>query len=135
MMVEMYVTDSLFLDAEKISEKVFIVHLSNGKEIRVEKDAEYVNETGKKSTWMWKIDEQFFDKDEYALNYLKKLLVERLTGKRIILHSKRNAPDICGVDGRACRARGKCNTALCSYCPVAEKFFADRDGVELVYAI
>lgn len=26
-MVEMYVTDSLFLDAEKISEKVFIVHL------------------------------------------------------------------------------------------------------------
>lgn len=58
-MVEMYVTDSLFLDAEKISEKVFIVHLSNGKEIRVEKDAEYVNETGKKSTWMWKIDEQF----------------------------------------------------------------------------
>lgn len=47
-MVEMYVTDSLFLDAEKISEKVFIVHLSNGKEIRVEKDAEYVNETGKK---------------------------------------------------------------------------------------
>lgn len=111
------------------------MHLSNGKEIRVEKDAEYVNETGKKSTWMWKIDEQFFDKDEYALNYLKKLLVERLTGKRIILHSKRNAPDICGVDGCACRARGKCNTALCSYCPVAEKFFADRDGVELVYAI
>lgn len=134
-MVEMYVTDSLFLDAEKISEKVFIVHLSNGKEIRVEKDAEYVNETEKKSTWMWKIDEQFFDKDEYALNYLKKLLVERLTGKRIILHSKRNAPDICGVDGCACRARGKCNTALCSYCSVAEKFFADRDGVELVYAI
>lgn len=134
-MLEMYVADSLFLDAEKISEKIFIVHLSNGKEIRVEKDAEYVNETGKKSTWMWKIDEQLFDKDEYALNYLKKLLVEKLTGKRIILHSKRNAPDICGVDGRACRARGKCNTALCSYCPVAEKFFADQDGVELIYAV
>ena len=133
-MLEMYVTDSLYLNAEKVSEKVFIIHLSNGKEIRVEKDAEYISEA-RKTTWMWKIDGQFFDKDEYALDYLKKLLVEKLTGKRIILHSKRNAPDICGVDGRACRAPGKCDRALCSYCPVAEKFFADRDGVELVYAI
>ena len=134
-MMEMCVTDSLFLDAEKISEKVFIVHLSNGKEIWVEKDAEYTSETGEKSTWMWKVDNQFFGEDEYALNYLKKLLAENLTGKRIILHAKRNAPDICGVDGRACRAPGKCDRALCSYCPVAEKFFADRDGVELIYAV
>lgn len=83
----------------------------------------------------FKIEKELKITTENIVNYLKKLLVERLTGKRIILHSKRNAPDICGVDGRACRAHGKCNTALCSYCPVAEKFFADRDGVELVYAI
>lgn len=133
-MLEMYVTESLYLNAEKISEKVFIIHLSNGKEIRVEKDAEYVSGT-RITTWMWKVDDQFFDRDEWALGYLKRLLAEKLTGKRIILHSKRNAPDICGVDGCACRAPGECNRALCSYCPVAEKFFADRDGVELVYAV
>lgn len=39
---------------------------------------------------------------------------------------------ICGY---ACRFPGKCNSALCSDCPVAEAFFAERDGVELVYAI
>lgn len=55
-----------------------------------------------------------------------------LTGKRILLHKKREKPDICGY---ACRFPGKCNSALCSDCPVAEAFFAERDGVELVYAI
>ena len=34
------------------------------------------------------------DMNKEERDYLKKLLVERLTGKRIILHSKRNAPDI-----------------------------------------
>lgn len=67
-----------------------------------------------------------------ALNYLKKLVAEKLTGKRILLHKKREKPDICGY---ACRFPGKCNSALCSDCPVAEAFFAERDGVELVYAI
>lgn len=57
---------------------------------------------------------------------------EKLTGKRILLHKKREKPDICGY---ACRFPGKCNSALCSDCPVAEAFFAERDGVELVYAI
>lgn len=60
------------------------------------------------------------------------LVAEKLTGKRIILHKKREKPDICGY---ACRFPGKCNSALCSDCPVAEAFFAERDGVELVYAI
>jgi hypothetical protein len=126
----MYVTDSQYFNAEKINEKVFIIHLSNGQEIRVEEKPEY---NGK--VWGWKVDTQIFSMDESALQYLKTLAAEKLTGKRIICHRKMKVPFICGVDGAACRAKGECNTALCDGCPVAEKFFADRDGVELVYAI
>lgn len=129
-MVEMYVSDSLFLKAEALSEKQWMIHLSNGAEITVEKEPEYNG-----STWSWKIGEQYFSKDEYALDYLKRLVSEKLTGKRVIFHEKREVPCICGVDGAACRHPGECNTALCSDCPVAEKFFADRDGVELIYAV
>lgn len=129
-LMQMYVADSLYFNAEQISEKVYIIHLSNGKEIRVEKEPEHNG-----NIWGWKVDTQVFDRDEYALGYLKELVAEKLTGKRIIRHRKMEVPDICGEDGAACRARGKCNLALCGSCPVAEKFFADRDGVELVYAI
>ncbi len=129
-LIEMYVSDSLYLDAEKVTDKVYIVHLSNGKEIRVEKEPEHNG-----NTWAWKVDGQVFSRDDYALSYLKQIVAEKLTGKRIILHAKKEVPDICGVEGRACRAKGKCNTALCSFCPVAEKFKADRDGVELIYAV
>lgn len=66
------------------------------------------------------------------LEDLELLPAEKLTGKRILLHKKREKPDICGY---ACRFSGECNRALCSDCPVAEAFFAERDGVELVYAI
>lgn len=66
---------------------------------------------------------------------LKRIVSEKLTGKRIILHAKGQVPEICGVDGRACRCPGKCNSGLCYQCPVADKFFADRDGVELIYAV
>lgn len=129
-LMEMYVTDSLYLDAEKISEKVFIIHLSNGKEIKVEKEPERNGEI-----WAWRVDSQIFSRDDYALSYLKELVAEKLTGKRILFHSKKEVPDICGVDGCACRAKNKCNTGLCTLCPVAEQFEADRDGVELVYAV
>ncbi len=129
-MMEMFVTDSLHLNAEKISEKDYIIRLSNGKEIKVEKDPEYNG-----STWAWRVDGQIFSRDDYALSYLKQLAAEKLTGKRILFHSKKEVPDICGVDGCACRAKNKCNTALCSFCPVAEQFEADRDGVDLIYAI
>ena len=74
-------------------------------------------------------------KEEYALQYLKTLVAEKLTGKRILFHKKYEVPAICGVNGAACRARGECNRALCDRCPVAEQFFADRDGVELIYAV
>lgn len=126
-MTEMYV---LFLNAEVLGEKRWIIHLSNGKTIAVEKEPEYNDQT-----WGWRIDGQVFSKDEYALDYLKRLVAEKLTGKRIILHQKRKVPEICGIEGRACRHPSECNTMLCSNCPVAEKFFADRDGVELIYAV
>lgn len=85
--------------------------------------------------WAWKVGDQYFSKDRYAEDYLKRLITEKLTGKRILLRSRGEAPDICGIEGCACRSPGQCNTALCSNCPVADDFFAARDGVELVYAI
>ena len=99
-MIEMYVFDSLYLDAEKVSDKVYAIHLSNGKEIRMEKEPEHNGDT-----WAWKVNEQIFGRDDYALSYLKQIVAEKLTGKRIIFHAKKEVPDICGVDGRACRAK------------------------------
>ena len=123
--MKMYVEE--YLAAEQVAENRYIIHLSNGKEIEV---TEHPVHNG--NVWDWKVDSQVFDTDNYALNYLKKLVAEKLTRKRILLHKKREKPDICGY---ACRFPGECNSALCSDCPVAEAFFAERDGVELVYAI
>ena len=123
-------TDILGIRAKETGENHYRIDLSNGKRIDIVKDIEYNG-----SIWEWKIDTQIFSKDEYAKDYLKKLIAEKLTGIRIIYHEERKAPDICGVNGTACRHPGKCNTMLCSDCPVAYKFFAERDGVELVYAI
>lgn len=129
-MMEMYVTNSLYLNAEKVSEKVYLIHLSNGEKVLVEKDP--IHNGGQ---WAWKVDNQIFGKDDYALRYLKQLIGEKLTGKRFVFRAKGRVPEICGVDGCACRAPGKCNRALCEGCPVADAFFAKRDGVELIYAI
>lgn len=126
-MMKMYLTDSLYLNAEQIAEDSYIVHLSNGKQIAVTEHPTYNG-----NVFDWKIDSQFFDRDDWALNYLKKLIAEKLTGKRIILHKKYEVPDICQY---RCRAEGECNRALCDRCPVAEAFFAERSGVELVYAV
>lgn len=129
-LLKMYVTDSLYLDAEQTSETTYVIHLSNGKKIDIEEHPEHNG-----NVWAWKVDKSIFDDDDSALDYLKRLINEKLTGKRIIMHAKWDAPNICGVDGRACRSPGECNTALCSCCPVAEAFFAEQDGVELVYAV
>lgn len=118
------------LCAEQVNDNTYIIHLSNGKEIKAEMGLEY-----RGAVFAWKIDNQYFDNDGYALNYLKRLVVEKLTGVRIVLHKKMTVPNICGVDGCACRHPGKCNTALCFDCPVAEAYFAERDGMELVYAV
>ena len=108
----------------------YYVALSNGTRIDIIKDPEHNG-----SVWAWKVDTQVFSKDEYATKYLKTLITEKLTGIRIIYHEEKQAPDICGVNGSACRNPGKCNTMLCTHCPVAEKHFAELDGVKLVYAI
>lgn len=129
-MIEMYVADSLYLNAEQTGENTWTIHLSNGEDIPIEKAPVHNG-----SVWAWRIGSQVFGKDEYAYRYLRTLVTEKLTGKRIIFHAKKEVPDICGIEGRACRHPGECNTALCDDCPVAEKFFADRDGVELIYAV
>lgn len=99
--------------------------------IQIFKNAAYPGESN--NIWPWKVDKQYFSKDEWAAKYLHELIQEKNTGIRKINHPKLEVPEICGVDGAACRAPGKCNTAICMSCPVAEKFFADRDGVTLQY--
>lgn len=81
----------------------------------------------------WKVDTQFFSRDNWAAKYLLRLIEEKKTGIRKIYHERRTPPDICGIGGKACRSPGKCNTMLCTDCPVAEEFFAERDGVVLQY--
>lgn len=118
------------MDAKKDDSNAYIISLSNGKTITVQ-----ANVIHNGSTWDWKVDNQVFSNEVYALKYLQRLITEKLTGVRIIFHIKRAVPVICGVDGKACRAPGECNRALCLGCPVAEAFFAERDGVKLVYAV
>ena len=79
--MKMYVEE--YLNAEQVAENFYIIHLSNGKEIEV---TERPVHNG--NVWDWKVDSQVFDTDNYALNYLKKLVAEKLTGKRILLHNK-----------------------------------------------
>lgn len=74
-MVEMYVSDSLYLNAEVLDEKHWMIHLSNGAEIPVEKDPEHYG-----SRWGWKIGNQIFSDDKTALWYLERLVTEKLTG-------------------------------------------------------
>lgn len=95
---------------------------------KVERDPIH-NET----EWGWKVENQLFTWDKWAFDYMKKLIQEKETGIRIINHAKQNVPNICGVNGAACRHPKKCNTMLCSDCPIAEEFFAKRDGVILQY--
>lgn len=128
--IKTYITNSSFLNIKKTGEKTWTIHLSNGKKIMVEEKPEHNGEI-----WEWKIGNQVFGKDDYAYKYLLRIVSEKLTGKRIIHHAKREIPNTCGIEGRACRHPGECNTSLCIYCPIAEKFFADEDGVELIYAV
>lgn len=100
-LVEFYVTDDLHLNAEVLDEKHWMIRLSNGAEIPIEKDPKHNG-----MSWRWKIDTQIFGDDDGALRYLERIVSEKLTGKRIILHAKGQVPEICGVDGRACRCPG-----------------------------
>lgn len=128
-MLDYFLSDTMYLNLKWNGNRA-VINLSNGKKITVERDVEYNNKV-----WDWKIDSQYFGNGDHALRYLKELIVEKITGKRILFYAKGSVPEICGVEGLACRAHGEYNRALCWKCPVAEKHFADRDGVELVYAI
>lgn len=130
MNMKYFLEDSLNLNTKPDSNGAYIISLSNGKTITVQ-----ANVIHNGTEWDWKVDDQVFSNEVYALKYLQRLITEKLTGVRIIFHAKGTVPVICGVEGRACRAPGECNRALCSYCPVAEAFFAERDGVRLVYAV
>ena len=81
------------------------------------------------SRWKWLVDGQYFDSDKFAAKYLLRRIEEIRTGIRTFDHEKQAVPDICGVEGRACRHPNTCDSALCSHCPVAEEFFAKRDGI------
>ena len=81
------------------------------------------------SRWKWLVDGQYFDSDKFAAKYLLRRIEEIRTGVRTFDHEKHAVPDICGVEGRACRHPNACNSALCNHCPVAEEFFAKRDGI------
>jgi len=118
-----------FMPAKQTNLNTFYITLSNGITIDITKNPKYNG-----SIWGYKIDTQVFDNDIHAEQYLKKLITEKLTGNRIIHHAKNEVPNICGVNGSTCRNPRKCNSALCSHCPIAEKFFADRDNVNLIYA-
>ena len=88
--------------------------------------------------WSWKVDSQFFSKDEYAEGYLEKRVSELKTGKRYISNVKRGFPVICGFGGLSCRLRYRDDgtpaySMLCSECPKAEQMQAERDGLTLVY--
>ena len=98
------------------------VRLSNGQNIVVRRCDD-----------VWQVDTQRFFNEDHAVNYLKKLIAEKLTGKRIKFRQSR-IPEICGVNGAACRNPGKCNFMLRMDCPIADAFFAEKDGVEIMYA-
>lgn len=127
-MVKAHAQDNLRLRVEQVTDDTHVIHLSNGKNIVVVEKPEHNG-----NIWAWKVDSQYFSKTRYAKNYLERLVEEKMTGIRVISHDMRNVPDICGVEGRACRRPGECNLALCDSCPVAEAFFAKRDGVKLIY--
>lgn len=116
---------------EKTLEHGVTLTLSNGQTISIWRHARY---EGTGDVWAWKVDTQYFDSSASAWKYLNRCIQEKLTGQRVLL-KKYNAPDICGIDGSACRSPEKRNTALCQNCPVAEKFRAEQDGVEVVYAV
>lgn len=101
------------------------ITLSNGATIEVEPHPVYEG-----TQWLWRIDGQIFSVDAYAENFLRRRVIEKLTGKRILLRAKGKVPEICG---NIC-PHPEHDRALCDYCPIAEAAAADEDGLELVYA-
>lgn len=125
------VVEVLGVPAEKIADRWYLIRLVNGRTIEVIEAP--TTDTG--ARFAWQIAGQYWQDSDGAWDYLRRVIAERTTGVRVIAHPRREAPTICGANGIGCRCPGKCNTALCQGCPVAEEFEARRDGVRLVYAI
>lgn len=84
--------------------------------------------------WAWKINGQYFSRDDWASEFLIRRIAEIKTGVRIINRERGSAPEICGNEGSYCRAKIRGYfTMLCSYCPIAEQIEADRDKVKIKY--
>lgn len=129
-MTQMYIDDPLYLNGIKDENGVYTITLSNGHKITAQRDVDHNG-----IIWPWRICDQIFSSDERALEYLKILIAESLTGKRIIYRARGRVPDICGADGCACRAPGEYNRALCGSCPIADERCAALLGLELIYAV
>lgn len=123
-------TSILGVDAYKVDINLFEVCLRNGKSIWIETQSKHKNHI-----YPYKVESQYFTAAVYAQSYLKELIQEKTTGMRVIHHRKQTVPDICGVNGAACRAKGEYNRGLCCMCPIAEEFYAKQDGVTLVYVM
>ena len=147
--MDKYVTDPRFLNATMVSQKelctlnsreriwktIYEIHLTNGKKIVVINNAKYDDDNDDSvcgDIWPWKVDGQLFCRDKSALDYLKQIVGEKLTGKRILFGHKHDIPDICQG---GCRHPSECNRGMCHQCPIAGEFFAEQDGVELIYAV
>jgi hypothetical protein len=103
--MKMYVEE--YLAAEQVAENRYIIHLSNGKEIEV---TEHPVHNG--NMWDWKIDSQVFDTDDYALNYLKKLVAEKQRAKREAERTQREAEEAAYVKERNEAAQKKVAQAI-----------------------
>ena len=99
--------------------------------IEVVKDAVYPDEQG--NVWPWRIDGQYFNRDNHACAYLMKRVKEKESGIRIIPHKKKDFPDLCR-DRDYCRYdQRKIFSMLCYGCPKAEQIQAEAEGLSLVY--
>jgi len=123
-------TEILGVDCYQMTENIFEIRLVNGQTIIVKKDIEYNG-----SIWNYQVNGYYFNNFKSVYEYVRTLIVEKLTGNRIIYHTKKQIPEICGYEGKACRHPEKCNTMLCLNCPIAEQFFAKHDNVKLIYVI
>lgn len=83
------------------------------------------------AVYNWKIKDQCFDNPVHATLYFYRLVCEYNTGIRVYNYAKQPVPDICGINGAGC-LHPEGNTGLCTRCPIANRNFAQRDGIRKV---
>lgn len=126
-------TTILNMDAYKTAENTYIIRLTNGKEITVQTNVYHCGVEN-----CYKVEDALFSQATDAVNYLRELIQEKLSGIRYIYHRKVNPPELC-KNGVVCSS-SRDNWTLpafsaCYSCPITEEHFAERDGVKVVYAV